>query len=125
MRKALLPYGVSTLDPVIEITDTSLVKGKIKLNVEKRIVARLAELEREYNLMVDLFDINKTVLKSEFSFEPKQNQIYHLYEREDGSSFLSLIEPHQWDKYLLVSVRLSSDGIWENIKKENKTIGAE
>jgi hypothetical protein len=125
LRKALLPYGVSTLDPVIEITDTSLVKGKIKLNVEKRIVARLAELEREYNLMVDLFDINKTVLKSEFSFEPKQNQIYHLYEREDGSSFLSLIEPHQWDKYLLVSVRLSSDGIWENIKKENKTIGAE
>ena len=115
MRKALLPYGVSTLDPVIEITDTSLVKGKIKLNVEKRIVARLAELEREYNLMVDLFDINKTVLKSEFSFEPKQNQIYHLYEREDGSSFLSLIEPRQWDKYLLVSVRLSSDGIWEDI----------
>jgi len=118
LRKALLPYGVSTLDPVIEITDTSLVKGKIKLNVEKRIVARLAELEREYNLMVDLFNINKTVLKSEFSFEPKQNQIYHLYERENGTTFLSLIEPQAWgfyNPYHLVSVRLSSDGIWEDI----------
>jgi len=109
----LMKYGVSTLDPRIDLPDNSLARGNIKVSVEKRIINRLSELEQEYKIMVDMFNINKTVLESEFSFEPKQSHIYHLYEREDGSTFLSLIEPHQWDKFLLVSVRLTSDGVWE------------
>jgi len=113
MNKALMKYGVSTLDPAITLPDNSLARSNIKVSVEKRITNRLSELEKEYKIMVDMFNINKTVLESEFSFEPKQNQIYHLYEREDDSTFLSLIEPHQWDHFLLASVRLTSDGIWE------------
>ena len=113
MKKSLMKYGVSTLDPAITLPDNSLARSNIKVSVEKRIINRLTELEKEYKIMIDMFNINKTVLESEFSFEPKLNQIYHLYEREDGSTFLSLIEPDQWDKFLLASVRLTSDGIWE------------
>ena len=111
--KYLLPYGMSTLDPRIDIPNTTLIKNKIKQNVENKILARIEELKKEWKYMHDLFDINKTVLESEFSCDPKQNQINHLYEREDGTTVLSLIEPGQWDKFLLASVRLSSDGLWE------------
>ena len=113
MNKALMEYGVSTLDPAITLPDNSLARNNIKVSVEKKIVTRLSELEKEYKIMVDMFNVNKLVLESEFSFEPKQNHIYHLYERENGSTFLSLIEPNQWDKLLLASVRLTSDGVWE------------
>ena len=73
--KYLLPYGMSTLDPRIDIPNTTLIKNKIKQNVENKILARIEELKKEWKYMHDLFDINKTVLESEFSFEPKQNQI--------------------------------------------------
>ena len=116
MNKALLPYGVSTLDPAIEIPDTSIVKDKIKRNVETKITARFDELQREAQVVMDIFNINKSVLESEFSFEPKQNKIYHLYEREDGSTFLSLIEPERWEGqfFHLSAVRLTSEGLWED-----------
>ena len=113
MNKALMKYGVSTLDPAIALPDNSLARNNIKVSVEKKIINRLSELEKEYKIMVDMFNVNKLVLESEFSFEPKPNQIYHLYERENGSTFLSLIAPHEWDKLLLASVKLSSDGVWE------------
>ena len=59
MNKALLPYGVSTLDPAIEIPDTSIVKDKIKRNVETKITARFDELQREAQVVMDIFNINK------------------------------------------------------------------
>ena len=48
-------------------------------------------------------------------FEPRINQIYHLYESEDGTPQLSLIAPEEWttDKTHLATVRLLADHTWE------------
>jgi hypothetical protein len=48
------------------------------------------------------------------NFEPTSGEIYHLYKKESGEEFLSLISPEQWKKFDFIgSYRFLSDGRWE------------
>ena len=117
--KALKEYGVSTLDPVIKPTDTTEFKNKSARSFEKTLTSKMEELKREYDKLVDDYNINKLVLDSEIRIEPKQGNIYHLYQREDESNFLSILSPQDWSKTKTVvlhiaSVRLNSENQWEH-----------
>lgn len=119
--KALKEYGVSTLDPVIKPTDTTEFKNKSARSFEKTLTSKMEELKREYDKLVDDYNINKMVLDSEIRFEPNQGTLYYLYEREDSKKFLSIISPEEWNLgktnrgFLLVtSVRLNSENQWEH-----------
>lgn len=52
----------------------------------------------------------------------KPNKIYFKYQREDDTTFLSVIEPHEWTvdtqpyKYNGM-FKLNSDGIWNDVTK--------
>ena len=47
-KKSTLPYGISTLDPKITITDITTTKNNIKTNVDKKVSAKLQELKDQY-----------------------------------------------------------------------------
>jgi hypothetical protein len=79
----------------------------------------MEELKREYDKLVDDYNINKLVLDSEIRIEPKQGNIYHLYQREDEKRFLSILSPQDWGKTKITilhvaSVRLNSENQWEH-----------
>jgi len=124
-NKNLLPYAVSTLDPVIKITDLTDFKKRSQKNVEKKVISKMEELYREYQELIEVFDVNKKVLESEIRFEPKQGHIYYLYERDSGKYFLSILSPENWGftqkKDMIehfkpfMAVRLNSDNIWEKV----------
>lgn len=117
--KALKEYGVSTLDPVIKPTDTTEFKNKSARSFEKTLTSKMEELKREYDKLVDDYNINKMVLDSEIRIDPKQGNIYHLYQREDENRFLSILSPQDWSKTKtdilhIASVRLNSENQWEH-----------
>ena len=117
--KALKEYGVSTLDPVIKPTDTTEFKNKSARSFEKTLNSKMEELKREYDKLVEDYNINKLVLDSEIRIEPKQGNIYHLYQRENENRFLSILSPEDWGNTLrdfvhLASVRLNSENQWEH-----------
>tara|TARA_R110000744_G_scaffold46571_7_gene102925 strand:+ start:214 stop:588 length:375 start_codon:yes stop_codon:yes gene_type:complete len=115
--KHLKTYGVSTLDPSISPTDLTEFKSKSVRSVEKTISAKMEELKREYNNLIEHVNINKIILDSEIKIEPSQNNIYFLYERSKDNRFLSIINPKEWgglfDHMFLFSARLNSDNQWE------------
>ena len=115
-KKHLKTYGVSTLDPKIDLTDLTHFKQKTKNKIEKKVLSRMNELKQEYEKLAKEFDVNKMLLESEFSFEPIIGKEYYLYRRSDETTFLSLIEPDSWpeDKFkLITAAKLTADGIWE------------
>ena len=115
-KKHLKTYGVSTLDPKIDIADLTQFKQQTKNKIEKKVISRMKELKREYDKLAKEFDVNKMVLESQFSFEPVVGKEYYLYRRSDETTFLSLIEPDSWPEkqlQLMTAAKLTADGIWE------------
>ena len=118
--KHLMTYSASTLDPVINVTDPTEFKNRVKTKIEQKIFSRMEELKREFEKLAEEFNINKMVLESEIRIEPIVGETYHLYENKEGRNQLSILEPEDWEKsgndwqmIHISSVRLTSDGIWE------------
>jgi hypothetical protein len=55
------------------------------------------------------------IYNSKFSFEPVIGEIYHLYVGNEGSHFLSLIPPNEWNKEHIGTFQLNSDKKWVKI----------
>ncbi len=65
--------------------------------------------------MIQEFEYNKLIFNAKFSFEPIIGEVYHLYQRENNESFLSLISPEQCNFKSMGSFYLNADQIWEKI----------
>ncbi|CAM4334507.1 DUF2452 domain-containing protein [Zobellia nedashkovskayae] len=112
---ALKPYATSVGAPVITITDTIAWKNRSISKVNHKIEARYVELKAEYDKMMQEFEFNKLIYNAKFNFEPIIGKIYHLYKRENGESFLSIIAPEECRFNALGSFYLNADQIWEKI----------
>ena len=108
----ILPYASNVGAPVIkpENIDSWRQRGVTKVN--HHLETKFLELKEEYQRLVEEFKWNDLVYNAKFSFEPVIGQIYHLYPRNNGEIFLSLITPDEWNKESLGSFRLNSEQKW-------------
>jgi hypothetical protein len=110
---ALKPYASNVGAPVIKVTDTIAWKNRSISKVNHKVEAKYLELKSEYEKMIKEFEYNQLIFNSKFSFEPIIGEVYHLYKRENGESFLSLIAPNHCNFNFLGSFYLNADQIWE------------
>jgi hypothetical protein len=76
---------------------------------------RYDELVKEVETLQISMMVNQEVYESNYKFEPKIGEVYHLYEDSNGDKTLSLIGPTEWNKPHLYSVVLNSDMTWTKI----------
>ncbi|KXO00028.1 GTP-binding protein [Aequorivita aquimaris] len=114
---ALKPYATSVGAPVITSTDTTAWKNRSINKTNHKLNAKYLELKAEYEKMTREFEYNSLIFNSHFSFEPVIGEVYHLYKRENGKNFLSLIAPDQCNFNHLGSFYLSVDQTWEKVDK--------
>jgi len=112
---ALKPYSTSVGAPVIAATDTIAWKNRSINKINHKVEAKYLELKAEYEKMMQEFEYNKLIFNAKFNFEPIIGEVYHLYKRENGESFLSIIRPEQCNFNPLGSFYLNADQIWEKI----------
>jgi len=112
---ALKPYSTSVGAPVITLTDTIAWKNRSVAKINHKVEARYLELKAEYDKMMEEFEYNKLIFEAKFSFEPIFGEVYHLYKRENGETFLSLIAPEQCKFYAVGSFYLNADQTWEKV----------
>lgn len=110
---ALKPYATSVGAPVIRPTDTIAWKNRSIHKVNHKLKTRYSELKAEYDKMMKEYEYNELIFGAKFSFEPIVGQVYHLYQRDNGESFLSLIAPDQCHFHSLGSFYLNAELIWE------------
>ena len=107
-----LTYGSNIGAPTINLEDVKGWKSNQANVANKQIRKKYEELKEEYKKLIDEVNWNELVYSSQYSFIPSIGEVYHLYVREDDSTFLSLISPEQWNKKYVGSFRLDSTQKW-------------
>ena len=82
-------------------------------NANDYFQSRLNELKDEYQKLVEEYNWTKLVYESSYNFQPIIGEIYHMYEKNDKTLWLSLIGPNEWDQPYIGSFKLLTDGKWE------------
>jgi len=112
---AIKPYGTSVGAPVITTTDTVAWKNRSIRKVNQKVQTKYLELKAEYEKMMAEFEYNNLIFNAKFNFEPIIGDIYHLYKRDNGETFLSIIAPHECNFNAMGSFYLNADQIWEKV----------
>ena len=112
---SFLPYATSVGAPVIKVDDVAAWKGRGIRNVNKEFENKFNELKLQYQSLMEEFEWNELIYNSKFSFEPIVGEIYHLYATDNGTYFLSLIPPFEWNKEHIGTFQLNSDKKWVKI----------
>jgi hypothetical protein len=112
----LMTYPHHVAAPKIEPVDlsafNSLQAHKVTKSLQKRteeITKLILQLQEDYTTNLQLYSAAR-------SFEPVLGNVYHLYEKTDGTHFLSLISPNEWRQKYLYSGSLNSDGTWSRVE---------
>ena len=109
---SLLSYPTNVGAPVIHIDNLVSWKSRGISNVNKQFENKFNELKVQYDNLMKEFENNELVYNANFSFEPVIGETYHLFRGDDGSNFLSLISPAEWNKEHLGTYQLNSDKKW-------------
>jgi len=115
LQPMVIPYPTHVGAPKIEPQDLTSFKKHGLNKVDRVVKRRFDELVKEAEILQKTMELQEVVYSSNYRFEPKIGEIYHLYENIDGSKTLSLIGPTEWNKKYLFSVVLNSDMTWEKI----------
>ena len=105
----LLPYSTNVGAPVIKLDDVVSWKNRGVNQVNKEFESKFNELKVEYEKLMQEYEWNEIVYNAKFSFEPVVGEIYHLYLGKDGSNFLYLIHPNDWNKEHIGTFKLNSN----------------
>ena len=115
LKPMIMEYPAHVGAPKIEPQDLTAFKKHGLNKVDRFVKKRFDELVKEAETLQNSIQLQQEVYESQYKFEPKIGEIYHLYENSDGSKTLSLIGPTEWSKSFLYSVILNSDMTWSKI----------
>ncbi len=111
----LKPYATSVGAPVIKTTDTIAWKNRSVNKLNHKVQTRFKEIKEQYEQLMQEFEYNRLIHDAKFTFEPIIGQHYHLYVRDNGENFLSIIAPNECNFNSLGSFYLNADQIWEKV----------
>jgi len=109
-------YPTEVGAPKFSPSDISIFKQEKTHNVKKYYTSKLSEIEKEYNKVVGEILINERLYSANCSIEPIPGHSYHLYERNNGEEFLSIIGPNEWNFKHVGEYKFLSDGRWEKVE---------
>ena len=72
-------------------------------------------IKQEWENLREEFEMTEAIYRADYQFQPLTTETYHLYRREDQSTFLSLIPPQSWKQTYICSVQLLTNGTWKKI----------
>ena len=116
----ILPYASNVGAPKIVEEDIVGWKSKNVHKLNKQFKDKFLSLKDEYLKLLDEYKWNDLVYRSKYNFEPVIGETYHLYDNDKGEMFLSLIEPHEWDRICIGSFKLNHENKWIKIKTSTK-----
>jgi hypothetical protein len=107
-------YPTEVGGPKFEPDNISLFKIEKTSKIKKYYSSKFEEMTKEYEKLMSEIQMNERLYTASHNFEPISGETYHLYRKESGEEFLSLISPEQWKKFEFIgSYKFLSDGRWE------------
>jgi len=112
----LMEYGTNVSAPAITLPDIKANKGIETERARQKLKAKLEELHAEYDKLIAQAQDNDLIYSAELRFVPLMNKHYHLWEREDGTAFVSIVGPDEckWTGYK-GTFKQQTSGLWERV----------
>lgn len=121
------PYPVSRLAPAYDlvdvakrIADADLMVGAVA-NAKLRVIAeQIRALQEQARVVLDEAREDLDLHRAQCAFIRKPGQVYHLYQREDGGRWFSMIGPDEWgsrgsSSEFVGSYRMEVDQSWTRV----------
>ena len=101
----LLPYAHQSGSAIIKPEDKGKITGRAVAAMHSQTDMQMAQIYQQMQLLAEQakliqnrVEISERIYKTSMGFEPLINHHYFLYEKEDGSDFLSLVAPEEWGR---------------------------
>jgi hypothetical protein len=107
-----LTYASNVGAPAIRLEDVGGWKQIQAQNANKIFTKKYEEIKDEFKKLVDEVSWNEFVYSATYNFVPVIGETYYLYEKKDGSPFLSLITPTEWNMKYIGTTKLESNNKW-------------
>lgn len=115
----LLPYGTNIGAPTIQAKGVSTWINTSVSSFNHTFNNKIELIKKEYQSLIDEYEINDLLYKASMSFEPIIGKEYHLYfSQKKGENFLSLIPPKSWKMEHIGSFILNNDKTWQRVVNE-------
>lgn len=122
---SILPYAHTVGGAIIRPDDMGKIKSNALLAMEQQTDMQLKQIQEQINLLFkqataikERSELSVTIYQSQMGFDPLIGHVYHLYEKDDGAYFLSMIGPAEWgrskkfERYM-AKVKLLADHTWD------------
>ncbi|MEZ4903632.1 MAG: DUF2452 domain-containing protein [Spirosomataceae bacterium] len=129
----LMAYAHSVGGAVIKPIDLGKTKGKAVLAMRQQTERQLNQIYQQMAVLAqqakDLrhrVDVSERIYGAQMNFEPVLNEIYYVYEKEDGQDVLSMVAPNEWGRSykfsrFIAKVTMLADHTWQvEYNEENK-----
>lgn len=127
----LLPYAHHSGSAIVKPEDQGKITGRAVAAMQSQTEMQMAQIYEQMQLLAEQaksiqarVEYSERIYQATVSFEPLINHTYFLYQKNDGTDFLSMISPEEWGRKkdfatFLAEVKLLADHTWE-IVRENK-----
>ncbi|NVJ86101.1 MAG: DUF2452 domain-containing protein [Algoriphagus sp.] len=126
---ATLPYAHHSGSAIIKPEDQGKITGRAVAAMHSQTDMQMAQIYQQMKLLAEQaekikarVEVSERIYQAAIGFEPLINHVYFLYQKADGTDFLSLIAPEEWGRKkdwanFVAEVRLLADHTWEIIRE--------
>ena len=122
---SVLPYAASVAGAVIKPTEAGMIKHKALSAMEEQTDLQLNQIRQQIELLASQAqeinrrkELSMMIYSAQLNFTPVMGSVYHLYEKKDGTHFLSMISPREWNNQFtsIATVKMLADHTWIEVK---------
>jgi hypothetical protein len=115
---------------LIKPEDKGKITGRAVAAMHSQTDMQMSQIYQQMKLLADQakkiqarIEVSERIYGASISFEPLINHIYYLYQKSDGTDFLSMIGPEEWGRKkdwaaFIAEIKLLADHTWD-ILREN------
>jgi hypothetical protein len=124
---SVMPYSASVSGAVVKANEEGIIRHKALNAMEEQTNMQLQQIRKQIELLALQAqeiqmrkELSMIIYNAKLSFSPVIGNIYYLYERQDGSHFVSMVSEKEWGgsgpfKRLVAAVRLLADHTWVEV----------
>ncbi|GAB3226546.1 DUF2452 domain-containing protein [Algoriphagus aestuariicola] len=126
-----LPYAHHNGSAVVKPEDQGKITGRAVAAMHTQTDMQMAQIYEQMRLLADQakkiqtrVEVSERIYQATMAFEPLINHRYFLYQKAEGSDFLSMIAPEEWGRKrdwatFVAEVKLLADHTWEILRDNN------
>ena len=125
----ILPYAHHSGSAIIKPEDKGKITGRAVAAMHSQTDMQMAQIYDQMRLLADQakkiqsrIEVSERIYQASIAFEPLINHQYFLYQKADGSDFMSMIAPEEWGRKkdwaaFVAEVKLLADHTWEILRE--------